>query len=118
MRRLISLISITGLLIAGTAAIAEERRLTGDEIGAALADHTYRDADTSKKAEQIFQKQGVTYYSQNGQPSQGFWEVRGDQYCSQWPPNEAWSCYDVVLDPPVLTFISAGGARYPMVKLN
>lgn len=44
--------------------------------------------------------------------------MRGDQYCSQWPPNEAWTCYDVVIETSVLTFVSASGTRYPMVKVN
>jgi hypothetical protein len=27
--------------------------------------------------------------------SRGHWEVRGDQYCSIWPPSERWTCYQV-----------------------
>jgi len=117
MLRIVLSASVAVALMA-TAAGAEERRLSGAEILEALADHTYRDANAAKKTEQIFQKQGVTYVSQNGGQSQGYWEVRGDQYCSQWPPNEAWACYDVVIETPVLTFVSASGTRYPMVKLN
>ncbi len=45
-------------------------------------------------ARQIFYKSGRTLYD-SGRPSWGYWAVRGDQYCSQWPPSNGWDCYDL-----------------------
>ena len=28
-----------------------------------------------------------------GRDSWGYWIVRGDLYCSQWPPSDRWDCY-------------------------
>jgi len=41
------------------------------------------------------------------------WQVRGDQYCSQWPPSESWSCYDLAIDDELVTFIGASGTEHP-----
>jgi len=60
------------------------------EITAALTDHTPQGVrDDGKSWTQVFQKSGDTYYSVVSSQSLGAWEVRGDQYCSQWPPNES-----------------------------
>jgi hypothetical protein len=32
--------------------------------------------------------------------------VRGNQYCSLWPPAEDWACYDVQLTPDIAPFLS------------
>ena len=49
---------------------------------------------TYEGAWQRFYVSGRTLYNA-GQDSWGTWDVRNDQYCSQWPPNSAWACYDV-----------------------
>jgi S-adenosylhomocysteine hydrolase len=109
MNKILLLCSAFALLT--SSAIAEERKLTGAEITAALTD-TVLSAKTDTT--QIFQMSGVTFYSENGSQSQGFWKVSGDQYCSQWPPNTAWPCYDVLQDGSKITFVSASGNRYEM----
>ena len=43
---------------------------------------------------QDFRASGKTLYNA-GHDSWGNWSVRGDQYCSQWPPNDLWACYDM-----------------------
>ena len=101
-----------------TAAAAAETRLDGAAIGIALADHTYQGDDNGRATSQIFQKSSATYYSVGGAQSQGFWQVRGDQFCSQWPPNESWTCYDVLADGETLVFLSASGKRYMVKRLN
>ncbi len=89
-----------GLVLSTAATFATERKLDGTEIAATLADQVLSGtADTS----QIFQKSGVTFYAQGGNQSQGLWKVVGDQYCSQWPPNESWPCYDVIEDGDTIT---------------
>ena len=91
---------------------AGETKMTGAEIAVALTDHTVQGLlDDGKPWQQIFQKGGATYYSVGGAQSQGVWEVRGDQYCSQWPPGESWSCYDLMTDGKTFTFVSASGGR-------
>jgi hypothetical protein len=40
---------------------------------------------------QDFFADGRTLYGD----SFGRWEVRGDRYCSLWPPSDRWACYGV-----------------------
>jgi hypothetical protein len=98
---------------------AGESKMTGAEITAALSDHTLQGSrDDGKSWQQIFQKSGVTYYTESGAQSQGVWAVRGDQYCSQWPPNESWTCYDLMTDGKTYSFVSASGGRTSGTLLN
>jgi hypothetical protein len=105
------------IVLMATPSHAEEHKLSGAEIAAILTDKVLSaKTDTT----QIFQKSGVTFFSENGSQSQGFWKVDGDKYCSQWPPNTAWPCYDVLQDGSKITFVSASGNRYEfqLPKLN
>jgi hypothetical protein len=87
--------------------------MTGPEIEAALGDHTVAGTKDGKSWTQVFQKSGLTIYSEGDANSNGRWRVTGDQYCSQWPPNDSWSCYDLVRDGDIVTFVSSTGTRYP-----
>jgi hypothetical protein len=91
-------------------AIAAEMKLTGAEMQAILYDKILY----GKDVEQIFQKSGATFYSAGGSQSQGNWKIDGEKYCSQWPPNEAWACYDITQDGNKITFISKDGNRTEM----
>jgi hypothetical protein len=42
--------------------------------------------------------------------SRGHWEVRGDQYCSVWPPSERWTCYQVDQSGLDVRFTDTSGA--------
>ncbi len=95
-------------------ALASELKLDGAAIATVLTDHVFAGGDGSRKTEQIFQRNGATYYSVDGAQSQGLWAVRGHQYCSQWPPSDNWSCYDVLQDGLAIAFLSASGKRYTM----
>ena len=92
---------------------AEFVKLSGAEIEAALDDHRLiYDLETS----QDFEASGRTlYYS--GRESLGYWRIQGDQYCSTWPPNAGWECYDVERSGDVIRFISSRGhitdGRFP-----
>ena len=111
-------LSFTVLMLSG-AAFAQEQKLTGAEIQTALSDHTLQGTrEDGKQWQQIFQKGGATSYSVGSAQSQGRWEVRGDQYCSQWPPNESWTCYDMAVDADDYHFISASGQRSSGKLLN
>ncbi len=61
---------------------------------------------------QSFFPSGRTLYDA-GRPSWGYWEVRGDQYCSQWPPADGWACYDMDTNGTVLRFIGESGDVTP-----
>ncbi|WP_147125394.1 hypothetical protein [Shimia ponticola] len=79
--------------------------LSGAEITAALDDVTLV---YDGGAVQTFYASGRTLYDA-GQESWGSWRVQGDQYCSEWPPNAGWDCYDMDSDGTVLRFISDRG---------
>jgi len=61
-------------------------------------------------ATQDFRASGITDYVAS-RPTTGQWAVRGDQYCSVWPPSDSWSCYDVDVssDGSEIRFRGAGG---------
>ena len=108
-----------GAAVFSAEALAQEQRLSGVEIKTVLSDHTLQGLrEDGKPWQQIFQKSGVTFYSVGSAQSQGLWEVRGDQYCSQWPPNESWTCYDMTVDADTYQFISASGQRSSGKLLN
>ncbi len=62
--------------------------LTGAEIKEALSERTLKFSSATQK----FYASGKTLYD-SGRPSWGYWRVEGDAYCSQWPPNDLWTCY-------------------------
>lgn len=76
-------------------AFADWTALNGAEIEAALVGPVFVYDESG--ARQDFRESGRTLYT-HGQPSWGYWRVEDDRYCSQWPPNDAWDCYDVSSD--------------------
>ncbi|WP_299076195.1 hypothetical protein [uncultured Ruegeria sp.] len=90
----------------GFLAAEEFRKLSGDEILAALSGHklTYGEGIW-----QTFDDTMLTqYYS--GRPSSGRWAVREDRYCSLWPPSDLWACYDVQKSGDTIRFVDDAGA--------
>jgi len=79
--------------VAGPAFSDSSVELDGPGVAAALTD---RSVDYNS-AWQVFHASGRTLYNA-GADSWGTWAVRGTQYCSQWPPNAAWACFDVDLN--------------------
>ena len=67
--------------------------LKGEEIRDTLSDRTV----DYEAAWQDFRADSRTLYNA-GADSWGNWDIRNNQYCSQWPPNSAWTCYDVDLN--------------------
>lgn len=98
------------VLAAGPAAAesaASWALLDGVGIAEALTDKTLIYEESS--ARQVFYASGRTLY-ESGRPSWGRWEVRGDKYCSQWPPADGWACYDFGrLDDGGFVFIGESG---------
>ncbi len=93
------------LLLAGSAHAEDWRAMSGDEITEALTDR----ALIYPNATQRFFSSGRTRYNA-GQDSWGYWAVRGDQYCSQWPPADGWDCYDMATNGAALRFIGFDGS--------
>ncbi len=110
---------LLALLCMVTGAQAGEA-LTGAEVEATLNDMTaYYLPFSATSARQYFNRNGETIYiDAAGAKTTGAWLVRGDSYCSVWPPSEHYVCYPLEkgtgADGRVTyTFVSGGGgARY------
>ncbi len=110
-------------LACGIACAQAGEKMTGTDIETALSDHTaWYTPLVPTSARQYFHKNGGTpYITASGEKSYGQWAVRGDQYCSLWPPSDHWTCFNVERGAlpdgtPTLTFISGGnGKRYEAV---
>lgn len=75
------------------AAVAEGwQPLSGPEISEALTGQSV----AYEAARQSFFASGRTLYV-TVEDSWGSWRVEGDAYCSQWPPQDDWDCYQVLL---------------------
>ncbi len=104
----------TTFLLLASPVHAAETQLKGPEIFLVLNDKILTTVQNGEPANQIFQKSGTTFYNAGGSQSQGSWKVEGDQYCSVWPPNPNWACYDVAQDGDKVTFVSKSGKRTEM----
>lgn len=98
-----------GILVFISTASLASGSLSGEGIAALLTDATLYGTDHGQPSEQVFQKSGVTFYSVPNGQSQGTWKIDGNKYCSAWPPNPSWVCYDVVNDGASVTFVSPTG---------
>ncbi|WP_390913979.1 hypothetical protein [Pseudosulfitobacter sp. SM2401] len=100
-------IAAIACLILPTIGGAEEAWTKLDEAGihAALDDQKliYQSAD------QTFYVSGKTLYNQDGHASWGVWRVQSDQYCSQWPPNDLWACFDLEKQGDQVRFVGFNG---------
>lgn len=97
---------LVALLFAPVVVWADEwRPLDGAGIAARLTDQTL----IYENATQRFYASGRTLYDA-GQDSWGYWAVRGDQYCSQWPPGDQWDCYDMAAMDQKVKFIGSDGS--------
>ncbi|MCP5073318.1 MAG: hypothetical protein GY947_08500 [Rhodobacteraceae bacterium] len=94
------------VFLAGPVLADDWRKLTGPEIEQALNARVVG----YEGAQQDFFASGKTLYDA-GVPSWGYWRVQGDRYCSQWPPNAGWDCYEFFLSPDGLRlrFVSEQG---------
>ena len=86
-------------------AAADWVRLSGAEITAALEGRILR----YETAAQDFRASGKTLYTSNGRDSWGNWRVDQDQYCSQWPPQDLWACYDLERQGAQVRFVGEQG---------
>ena len=103
---------LAALCLFAPALQAEEVRLKGAEIRLALSGHSVAGVDDGGAWTQDFAADGATVHRQGTGQSTGTWDVRGDQYCSRWPPGDGLTCYDMARDGEDIVFIAAGGKRY------
>ncbi|MEO1639449.1 MAG: hypothetical protein AAFU41_09415 [Pseudomonadota bacterium] len=93
------------LLCAGPVFAEDWVPMNEAEITAALTDRTLNYAGATQR----FYASGRTLYNA-GQDSWGYWAVRGDAYCSQWPPGDQWDCYTMARAGDALRFIGSDGS--------
>jgi len=102
---------LAGLSLTSTAQAQSWQLLDADGVRAVLTDKTY---EYQRGEVQEFFASGRTLYS-SSRPSWGYWEVRGAQYCSQWPPSDLWACYSVAQRGAAIRFIGAHQDVYDAV---
>ena len=91
--RITAATSLALLASLSAAHAGDAKKLDKAEINALLPSIV----STDDVSYQTFDASGRTYYEGQRGPSYGSWQVRDDQYCSQWPPSPTWVCYDVEL---------------------
>ena len=80
------------------------------KVGVGAVEMTLDDTEVSYgAARQVFYKSGRTLYDA-GRPSWGYWRAQAGQYCSEWPPQAGWTCYDL--------YVSQDGAAVKFVGTN
>jgi hypothetical protein len=104
------------LLISCFSASAET--LDGKAIEAVLNDTTAYGLPLAPDSwRQSFARNGETIYvDASGAKTFGEWLVRGDKYCSLWPPSDRWVCYEMESGAsadgrPTVTWKSGGGGK-------
>ena len=101
---------ICALVLAGGMAHADAQ-LDGAAITALLTGHTVEYDDGSA---QVFKAGGDTVFDTSkdagGRSSTGRWQVKGDRYCSVWPPSDVWACYDVRQGADSVAFVADDGS--------
>lgn len=102
---------VAGVALSSAALAGELVTLKGADIETALNDRTVEGIHNGTAWTQEFRKSGVTVYVSRGRTDTGSWLVRGDTYCSNWPPSETWECYAVSTDGEAVNFTPPGGAE-------
>lgn len=104
MKKLVVLTLLMGTWTGG--ALADWQKMSGPQIDAALTNRTLQ----YERAWQRFYGSGRTLYNA-GRDSWGYWRIENDQYCSMWPPQELWACYDMERAGERLRFVGASGEK-------
>jgi hypothetical protein len=103
MRILVAFVASLGLSPTGVGAEGWQH-LQGEDITTALAARVLGYPDGTL---QDFFADGRTLYGE----TYGRWEVRGDLYCSLWPPSDRWTCYRVDRNRLDVRFTDDDGAE-------
>jgi hypothetical protein len=100
--RIKAALAVIWLLCPAPATAEAWEPLDGPGIAAALSARVLGYPDGTL---QDFFADGRTLYGD----SSGRWEVRGDRYCSVWPPSDRWICYRVDRNRLDIRFIDDAG---------
>ena len=92
------------ILLAGPVQAGEWVPISGGDIAETLTGQVVQ----YENAWQDFRASGRTLYNA-GRDSWGYWAVRGDQYCSMWPPSDLWACYDMEMADDRIRFLDGSG---------
>jgi hypothetical protein len=109
---------LTALFLFFNSLSASAQVLDGKAIEAVLNDTTVYGLPLAPDSwRQSFAKNGETIYiDASGAKTYGEWLVRGDKYCSLWPPSDRWVCYGMESGAAAdgkttATWISGGGGK-------
>lgn len=94
----------TLILLPGLALGGDWQVLDGAAITTALTARVLAYPDGTL---QDFMADGRTLYGDQW----GQWQVRGDRYCSSWPPSDRWDCHDLAASGLRVRFTSDSGAE-------
>ena len=110
--------SLSALLLLSSISCACAETLGGKAIEEVLNDTTVYGLPLALDSwRQSFGKNGETIYvDASGAKTFGEWLVRGDKYCSLWPPSDRWVCYEIERGAAAdgkstVTWISGGGTK-------
>ncbi len=101
---MVRLFALILVIFGGVAHGQDWQSIDGQQIRDTLSDKVV----IYDNAEQKFFSSGRTLYNA-GQDSWGTWAVRGDKYCSQWPPSEQWTCYSMTRAGQRVQFVDGNG---------
>ena len=123
-----SAVVLTAFFLASTSSTFSQSQqagepLSGNEIRLWLTDSTAISKDPDAPWAQYFAADGDTpYWVPGNAVSRGQWSVRGDQYCSRWPPNMDWDCYgmrgQLTTGERRVVWISASGHETPAILIK
>jgi hypothetical protein len=108
----------SALILLMNISCASAEMLNGNTLEPLLNDSTVYGLPLAPDSwRQSFARNGETIYiDASGARTIGEWLVRGDKYCSIWPPSERMTCFEVesgkTADGKVtVTWISGGGGK-------
>ena len=90
---------------------AEEQMMKGPEVKAFLDGANVEGNQDGNAWSQTFRADGTTVYTTVSGDQQGSWEIRGDKFCSNWPPATTWDCYDITGEGENISFVPEGGGK-------
>lgn len=85
-------ILVSLLVLLPCVAVADLVALNNNQITEFLTGRKIEGVQNEKTWNQSFSSGGYTEFSEKKgfRPSAGLWRAQNDQYCSQWPPSQAW----------------------------
>ncbi|KLN61775.1 hypothetical protein WH96_05635 [Kiloniella spongiae] len=100
MKWIMALFALSGILLSGQTAMAEETALNTAQIKELLVGKTVEGIHFGSHTRQYFSKSGLTLWIKNGdaEPSEARYKVENDKYCSSWTglwAEPEWGCFSI-----------------------